>query len=121
MSLFANFDQEILESKTTALLVFTAAWCKPSRLQKAVIEQLAEEFKSRVRIEIIDVDENDKLAERFNARTLPTTVLLAQGEIIEVLPGFQTLDFLQSYLNHILTEVEKMKQNEKEKKEKVEV
>jgi thioredoxin-like negative regulator of GroEL len=64
-------------------------------------------------IEIIDVDQHEKLADRFNARTLPTSVIFAQGEIVEVLPGYQTLDFLQSYLSHIIKQVEEMKEAEK--------
>lgn len=104
-----NFDHEIIEKKAVALIIFTADWCKPSQLQKKILKELKQEFEPEVLIEWVDVDQHEKLADRFNARTLPTSVLFAQGEIIEVLPGYQTLDFIQSYLRHILKEVEKEK------------
>ena len=111
---FENFDLEVIEKKATAAVIFTADWCKPSRLQREIVDELKQEFADKALIELIDVDQDEKLAERFNARTLPTTVLLAQGETIEILPGYQTLDFLQSYLRHIIKQVEEAKAEEKQ-------
>lgn len=107
---FENFDQCIIEKKVVALVCFVADWCKPSLLQKDVIKQLAQDHKDSAIIELIDVDKNEKLADRFNARTLPTTVIFAEGELIEILPGFQPLEFLQSYLDHIYQQKEKMEE-----------
>lgn len=103
---FDNFDAEIITSKRIAAVIFTAEWCRPSKLQQEIIPQLVEEFSDAALIANVDVDQDEKLAQRFNARTLPTTVLFAQGEIIEVLPGYQTLDFLQAYLRHMIKQVE---------------
>lgn len=102
-----NFDQEITEKKSTALLTFTAEWCRPCTLQKPIIEALAKTYAGKVLIEIIDVDAQTELSDRFGARTLPTTVLFAQGEIVEALAGFQTEEFLTSYLELIMAEVAK--------------
>lgn len=110
---FENFEHEIMENKPIALIIFSAEWCKPCQLQKLLVADLKEEFAKKVLIELIDVDSHEKLADKYNARTLPTTVLFAQGELIEVLPGYQTLDFLQSYLRHIILEVEKANQDKK--------
>lgn len=107
MITLANFDQEIISRKATALLVFTAEWCRPCGLQKAVIDKLVEKFASKILIEIIDVDIEPELADRFSARTLPTTILFAEGEIVEALPGYQAEEFLASYLQHIIENVEK--------------
>ncbi|MBU1107258.1 MAG: thioredoxin fold domain-containing protein [Candidatus Riflebacteria bacterium] len=102
-----NFDHEILETKSTALITFTADWCRPCGLQKPIIENLAKTYSGKVVIEVVDVDIHTELADRFGARTLPTTVLFAQGEIIEALAGYQTEEFLTSYLEVILAEVAK--------------
>jgi len=104
----SNFDQEIIEKKTTAMITFTAEWCRPCLLQKPIILGLADKFSGRATIEIIDVDIHAALADRYGARTLPTTVLFAQGEIIETLAGYQTEEFLSSYLDMILGEIAKI-------------
>lgn len=108
---FNNFEQEIVENKPIALLTFIAEWCKPSKLQKDVIRELNNEFANQVIIELIDVDADAPLADKFKARTLPTSVLYAEGELIEVLPGYQTHEFLQSYLQHVIAEIEKKKES----------
>lgn len=110
---FENFDSEIIEKKRIAAIFFTAEWCRPSKLQQKILGELRQEFSDQVLLENIDVDQNEKLADRFNARTLPTTVLYAQGEIIEVLPGYQTLDFMQAYLRHIIKQVSSSTEAEK--------
>ncbi|EKD82638.1 MAG: thioredoxin [uncultured bacterium] len=102
-----NFNQEILEKKSTALLTFTADWCRPCALQKPIIEKLAKAYAGKVLIETIDVDSQTELADRFGARTLPTTVLFMKGEVVEALAGFQTEEFLTSYIELILAEVAK--------------
>lgn len=103
-----SFDQEIIEKKRTAMITFTADWCRPCGLQRPVVDSLAETYTGKVLIEIIDVDAHTELADRYGARTLPTTILFAQGEIVEALAGYQAKDFLSSYLDMILAEVAKV-------------
>lgn len=105
-----NFDYEIIAKKATAMLIFTADWCRPSSLQKPVVQNLMAAFSPKVIIEIIDVDQQPELADRFFAKTLPTTILFADGEIVEALPGYQSEEFLTSYLQHILDHLEKPKE-----------
>lgn len=100
-----NFDEQIISSKTPAMLVFIADWCRPCLLQKPIIETLKKDYNDRFIIELIDVDEDDKLADRFEAKTIPMTVLFAKGEIVEGLAGFQSEEFLRSYLDHILAQL----------------
>ncbi len=97
-----DFDQKIISGKDPAMLVFTATWCRPCALQKPVIEKIAAAFSTSIRIEIIDVDAQSELADRLQVRTLPATLLYADGELVEHLHGYQAEDFLTSYVNHIL-------------------
>jgi thioredoxin 1 len=97
-----NFDKEIIESKKIALITFTADWCKPSQLQKTLIEKIRIDYFENAITVVIDVDQDEELADRFEARNLPTSVFFANGEIIESLPGFQPDDFLRAYLDHLI-------------------
>ncbi len=103
----ANFDQEIVERKAAAMLVFTAEWCRPCGLQKPLVQKLSNSFGDRIRIEIIDVDQHPELADRLQIRTLPATLLYADGELVEHLHGYQAEDFLTAYLNHIIQHLKK--------------
>lgn len=97
-----NFDAEIISKKTAAMLVFTAEWCRPCGLQKPIIEKLNSQFGDQILIQTVDVDLHSGLADRFQVRTLPATILFADGEMVEHLPGYQAEDFLTAYLKHII-------------------
>ncbi len=103
----ANFDQEIIERKRAAMLVFTAEWCRPCGLQKPLVQKLAGSFGDNILIETIDVDQHPELAERLQVRTLPATLLYADGELVEHLHGYQAEDFLTAYLKHIMQHLKK--------------
>ncbi len=104
-----NFEEKVTNDKGICLLTFTATWCKPSLLQKEVLPNLDKKFPEKVKIWEIDVDvnENENLAQKFDAKTLPTSVLFAKGELVEVLPGYQAEDFLEAYIKHLMAEIEK--------------
>jgi thioredoxin 1 len=102
-----NFDREILETKKTAMLVFTADWCRPCSLQKVEVEKIVAQFADKLLIEVIDVDRETELSDRLAIKTLPATLLFAEGELVEHLHGFQAEDFLSAYLKHILEQCQR--------------
>ncbi len=104
-----NFDEIVIKKKAIALIVFTADWCRPCLLQKQALIKLKENFAAKALIETVDVDAESELADRFSANNLPTSVLFANGETIEILPGYQAEEFLHSYLDHILAQQETIK------------
>lgn len=92
--------------EAVALVVFHAPWCAPSRLQLPILDRLAEDYRDRVFVGRVNVDTEAALADEFGARTLPTTALLAGGEVVEILAGYQQEEFLRSYLDQILQSLE---------------
>ena len=57
------------------LLEFSATWCGPCKIQKPIIEEL-KELKDLFDINIIDVDENTEMAEKYNITAVPTIIIL---------------------------------------------
>ena len=77
-----NFRQEVLESDTPVLLDLWAAWCGPCRLVAPVVDELATEYAGRLKVGKIDVDEQPELQEAFQALSIPTLVLVKNGEVV---------------------------------------
>ena len=76
-----NFEQEVLSSDKPVLLDFWASWCGPCRMVSPIVDEIAEE-RSDIKVGKINVDEQSELAARFRVMSIPTLVVMKNGEII---------------------------------------
>ena len=76
-----NFREEVLNSKKKVLLDFWAPWCGPCRMVAPILEEIAGE-RSDIKIGKINVDEEFELAKEFSVYSIPTLVVMENGEII---------------------------------------
>lgn len=76
-----NFENEVLKSEQTVLLDFYATWCGPCRMVGPVIEEIAEE-NEHIRVGKVDVDAQTELATRFQVYSIPTLVVMKNGEVL---------------------------------------
>jgi len=83
----ADFEQEILRSPLPALVDFWAAWCGPCRTIGPVVEQIAAEYKDRVRVAKINVDENANTPAQYGVRGIPALLLFKNGELVDQIIG----------------------------------
>jgi thioredoxin len=85
----ATFSAEVERSPVPVLLDMWAPWCGPCRMVAPVIDELAREMGGRVRVAKLNVDENPATAARFNARSIPTLLVLKEGREIDRILGVQ--------------------------------
>ena len=76
-----NFEQEVLSSDKPVLLDFWASWCGPCRMVSPIVDEIAEE-RSDIKVGKINVDEQSELAARFRVMSIPTLVVMKNGEIV---------------------------------------
>jgi thioredoxin 1 len=82
----SNFDME--KSKYSLLVVdFWAAWCGPCKMVSPIIEQLAEQYAGKIVFGKVNVDENPYISQRFGIQSIPTLMILKEGEVIDVMVG----------------------------------
>ena len=94
----ANFADEVEKADLPGLLDLWAAWCGPCRQIAPIIEQLAAEFAGKARVGKLDVDKNPATASRFQARSIPTLLILKQGKEVDRLIGLQSKEAISRRL-----------------------
>lgn len=65
------------------LVDFWAAWCGPCRMVAPVLEELSRDLAGRVKVVKVDVDANPGLAQRHDARSIPTLLVVKDGKVVE--------------------------------------
>lgn len=83
-----DFDEKVLQSKTPVLVDFWATWCGPCRLAGPVLEELSEEYKDKVVVAKLDVDQNPVNSQKYGVMSIPTTVLFKNGKEVARQVGF---------------------------------
>lgn len=83
-----DYQKEVVESDIPVLLDFFATWCGPCKMLAPIIEELASEYEGKVKIFKVDVDNDPELARQFDIASIPTLVLLKNGEPVDKHVGF---------------------------------
>ncbi len=97
-----SFEQDvILKSKETPVLVdFWATWCGPCKSLGPILEKLATEFAGGFLLAKVDVDKEQQLAAYFQVKSVPTVVLLKDGQIVDGFPGALPEGQVREFLKH---------------------
>lgn len=97
-----NFNQEVLASSVPVFVHFQAPWCGICRLISPILESYKAKWPSQVRILEINADENFKLANQYQLKTLPTLLYIEKGKVVQRIEGFEGRDALRAHLDNIV-------------------
>lgn len=93
-----NFENEVIRSDKPVLLDFWAAWCGPCRMLSPLVDEIAEE-NPQIKVGKINIDEQSELAERYNIMSIPTLLLIKNGEVTASSIGFKPKEDLEQLIS----------------------
>ena len=97
-----NFQETALDNGGVAVVDFWAEWCGPCRAITPIIEELSKEYDGKATIGKVNVDENPEVSMKYNIRSIPTILILKNGEVVEKQVGITTkqklADKIESHL-----------------------
>ncbi len=84
-----NFEEEVMNSDKPVLLDFWAGWCGPCNMLSPIIDEVASEVDSKVKVGKVNIDEESELANQFKVMSIPTLALIKDGKVVEKKVGVQ--------------------------------
>jgi thioredoxin 1 len=83
----SDFQTAVLDSTEPVLVDFWASWCAPCRAIAPVLEELAGQYKGRVRVAKVNIDDHQATPQKYGIRSIPTLLLFKGGQVVEQIVG----------------------------------
>ncbi|HVI93083.1 MAG TPA: thioredoxin [Anaeromyxobacter sp.] len=83
----ATFETEVLKSDVPVLVDFWAVWCGPCKAIAPTVDELAKQYKGKVKVAKMDVDEHQQVPQQYGIRSIPTLLVFKGGRVVDTIVG----------------------------------
>jgi thioredoxin 1 len=76
-----SFEEDVLKSEFPVLVDYWAEWCGPCRAIAPILEEIAKEYRTRIKIAKLNIDENPLTPPKYGIRGIPTLMIFKEGKV----------------------------------------
>jgi thioredoxin len=95
----SSFEDEVLKSEQPVILDFWAEWCGPCKMIAPILDELAEQYKGKLTVAKINIDENQSTPQTYGVRGIPTLVLFKDGDAVATKVGAASKSQLEAFID----------------------
>lgn len=98
----ANFEAEVLKSSLPVVVDFWAEWCGPCRAVAPILEEISNEYGTKIKIVKLNTDEEPSIAMKYGVSSIPTMNVFKGGEVVKAIVGAKPKPVLLRELDEFL-------------------
>lgn len=95
----AEFDKEVIGSKIPVVMDIWAEWCGPCRMYGPIVDEVSKEYEGKVKFVKVNADENERIVQKYNVSSIPTTLLFKDGDVKAMNVGAVPKETLKKWIS----------------------
>lgn len=95
----SSFEDEVLKSEQVVILDFWAEWCGPCKMIGPILEELAEQYKGKLTVAKINIDDNQGTPQTYGVRGIPTLIIFKDGDVVATKVGAASKSQLEAFID----------------------
>ena len=99
----ADFKAKVLESNIPVFVDFWAPWCGPCKAMLPIVDELAAKYDGRIAFYKMNVDENQEIPQQYGVMSIPTFLLVKNGEVKDTFVGMKSKEDVAAKLDALLS------------------
>ncbi len=99
----STFEKEVIKSDLPVLVDFWATWCGPCRMYGPIVDEVARDYKGRLKVIRVDVDQSPELSRAFKISAIPNSLLFQKGKVIKAWVGLVSKEDLKVEVDKVVS------------------
>jgi thioredoxin 1 len=103
----SSWDAQVMKSPGLVMVDFWAVWCGPCQMVAPIVDELAVEYKDKIKVMKLNTDENPEIAGKYQVMSIPTILIFKNGQPVERLVGAVPKRKFKEVLDSLLAQTSK--------------